>query len=357
MKTLDKYTENNILTATILIEAGEFDAALKDAYQCSKEKFTSPGRQEGMVLFDEALDICIPKLYAEFLRENGIVPSDQPEITDVSWPGAGSVTFTVQVPVLPKVSPDQYKGIAVKVPAGDKASFSEAVMREAAGRMEVSISETIVDQKLNAMLAEQKLHISQDPVYNVLADMVEILRKAYIATGITRSMAQVRSEAMDIMLQNLSKDQKEPSREHLYFLLKETVKGYRELPAGFDHKLDQILEERKQKTLEMTPEERAAEAYNAYLGSLDITEEGWLKMNMEKAVLYAKFDLLLDAVGEAESIVVTPEELEEAFVELGRQCGIGAEQVKASVDGDILQWKLKRDKARKLILESAVSIA
>jgi hypothetical protein len=38
----------------------------------------------------------------------------------------------------------------------------------------------------------------------------------------------------------------------------------------------------------MTSEERATEAFNAYLGSLDITEEGWLKMNREKAVLYAK---------------------------------------------------------------------
>jgi hypothetical protein len=61
-------------------------------------------------------------------------------------------------------------------------------------------------------------------------------------------------------------------------------------------------------------------------------------------------------VGEAESIVITPEELERAFGELGRQCGIHEEQVKVSVDGDILQWQLKRDKARKLILESAVSI-
>jgi len=42
---------------------------------------------------------------------------------------------------------------------------------------------------------------------------------------------------------------------------------------------------------------------------------------------------------------------------MGRQCGIDAEQVKASIDADILQWQLKRDKARKLILESAVSIA
>jgi trigger factor len=114
MKTLDKHREDNILTATILIETAEFDAALKDAYQCSMEKFIIPGRQEGMALYDEALDICIPKLYGKFLRENGIVPYGHPEITDVSQPGAGPVTFTVQVPVMPKVSTDQYKGIAVR---------------------------------------------------------------------------------------------------------------------------------------------------------------------------------------------------------------------------------------------------
>lgn len=368
MKILKNQSTDNILTATILIEAVEFASSLQEAYQVNKHEFTLPGREEGMisrkeleqvfgatVLYDEALDICIPKLYLEFIHEHQIAPVNQPEIVGVSWLVGGSVTFTIKIPTRPKVSPNQYKGIVVQVPADEKEAFTEAVMCEAARRTEVVIPEALVDQKLDATLAKQKMQIGRDPIYNVLADMVEILRKAYHATGITRSMAQVRSEAMDIMLQTMSGDQKEPSREHLFFLLKETVKGYRELPNRFDEKLDQILKERKQRTISMTPEERVTEAFSAYLGSLELTEEGWLRVNRDKAVLYAKFDLLLDAVGEAESIAVTPEEMEEAFVGIGRQCDIDTEQVKASIDTELLEWQLKRDKARKLILDSAVT--
>lgn len=337
MKILENKTKDSILTAKILIEAYEFASALEEAYQENKDP----------------LDICIPKLYLEFIREHGIVPLEQPEIVGVSWMERGGATFTIQVPVRPKVNPEQYKGIVVRVPSDDQAVFVEAVICEAARKIEVIIPEAMVDQKLNALFAEQKIQISQDPIYNVLGDMVEILIKAYQATGITRSMAQVRSEAMDIMLQTMSKDQKEPSKEHLYFLLKETVNRYRELPLEFDEKLDKILEERKQRTLEMTSDERVKEAFNAYLGSLDVTEDGWLEGNRDRAVLHAKFDLLLDAVGEAESIAIAPDEMEEVFIEIGLQCGIDAEQVKESIDGELLEWQLKRQKAKKLIFDSA----
>ena len=349
MKILENQTKDNLLTATILIEADEFASALQEAYQANKDKSTVSDWRE------EALDICIPKSYMEFARENHIAPAGQPEIVDVSWPGSGCVTFEIQVFVRPKVSPDQYKGIVVQVPADEEAAFSDAVVCEAVRRMKVGIPEAAVDLKLNAMLAEQKMQIGQDPIYNVLADMAELLKKAYQATGVSRPAAQVRSEAMDIMLQHMSGDQRELSKEHFYLLLKETVKGYRELPAGFDEKLDEIVKKRKQEMSDMTPEKRTAEAFGAYLGSLDLTEEGWLKENRGRAAVNAKFDLLLDAVGEAESIAVTPEEMEEAYGVIGLQCGIDAEQVKASIDAEPLEWQLKREKSRKLIMGSAVA--
>lgn len=361
MKILENKTSDNILTTKILIEADEFDAALEQAYQENNYKFTESGREEverifgPRVLYDEALDICIPKFYLEFIHKQCITPLEQPEIVDISWLENGCPTFTIQVAIRPKVSPEQYKGIVVRVPTDNQVAFTEAVICEAAGNIEVLMPETMINQKLNALLAEQKMQICQDPIYNVLADMVEILKKAYSATGISRSMAQVRSEAMDIMLQTMSKDQKEPTKEHLYFLLKETVKGYRELPAGFDEKLDIILEERKQSTLAMTSDEKIKETFSAYLGSLDLSEEVWLEENRNKAIIHAKFDLLLDAVGEAEEIGITADELVDAFMNIGKQCGIDLEEVKASVDRELLEWQLKRDKAKKLILDSAVT--
>ena len=74
-----------------------------------------------------------------------------------------------------------------------------------------TISDDEIDMKLDAMTASQKMHINADPIYHVLADFVAILDQAYRATGVRRSHAQVQSEALDIMLLTLSKDQQEVS--------------------------------------------------------------------------------------------------------------------------------------------------
>jgi hypothetical protein len=248
----------------------------------------------------------------------------------------------------------QYKGIEVNVPPGDDAAFAEAVRHEASGRFDADIPEETVERKLEALEAQEKLRINQDAIYHVLADMTFILTAAYRETGVTRPAAQVRSEAMDIMLQTFSSDRKEPSTGHFYQLLKSMITQYRTLPEQFDEKLDSIVEKRRKKTESMTPEERAAEAFNAYLGSLDLAEEQWKARNFQKAVRMAKYDLLLDTVTDKERIGAAPEEIERKYRTIADGCGTDVSVVKAKINPQMLIWEIKREKSDKLIIESAI---
>jgi FKBP-type peptidyl-prolyl cis-trans isomerase (trigger factor) len=248
----------------------------------------------------------------------------------------------------------QYKGIEVNVPPGDDAAFAEAVRQEAIGRFDADIPTETVERKLEAMTAQEKLRINQDAIYHILADITFILTAAYRETGVTRPAAQVRSEAMDIMLQTFSLDREEPSTGYFYQLLKSMVTQYRTLPEQFDEKLDSIVEKRKKKTESMAPEERANEAFNAYLGSLDLVEEQWKARNFQKAVQMAKYDLLLDVVADKEQIKAAPEEIEQKYRTISDDCGIDVSVVKTKINSDMLAWEIKREKADKLIIGSAI---
>jgi hypothetical protein len=265
----------------------------------------------------------------------------------------------------------QYKGIEVNVPPGDDAAFAKAVRYEASGRFDADIPKETVERKLEALEAQEKLRINQDAIYHVLADMTFILTAAYRETGVTRPAAQIRSEAMDIMLQTFSPepsaerrsregsppDREEPSTGHFYQLLKSMVTQYRTLPEQFDEKLDSIVENRRKKIESMTPEERATEAFKAYLGSLDLVEEQWKAQNFQKAVKMAKYDLLLDAVADKEQIKAAPEEIERKYRAIADDCGIDVSVVKTKINSETLAWEIKREKSDKLIVGSAIQKA
>jgi FKBP-type peptidyl-prolyl cis-trans isomerase (trigger factor) len=233
-------------------------------------------------------------------------------------------------------------------------AYMDAVLDGAARKMEADIPEEMIRRKLDAMIAREKLRINQDPVYNVLADTVDILDRAFRAVGVTRPMNQVRHEAMDVMLLSVSADQGEPSRERFCRQLKETVGLYRELPPEFDALLVHIFQEREEEMEKMEPEERIDEVFAVYLGSLNMTEEEWRAQNSEKAAGLVRRDLLLDEVAEAERIEVSAGEMAEAYRGIAEQCGIDTEEVKAGIDAEALEWQLRRDKAAKIIVGSAV---
>ena len=119
--------EHNMVKLTIEVEAAEFDAATKRAYNKKKSSFNLPGFRKGKVpmnviektygagvFYEDAANDIMPKAYADALDETGIDVVSRPEI-DVTKIGKGeSFIFTATVAIKPEVTLGQYKGLEVQ---------------------------------------------------------------------------------------------------------------------------------------------------------------------------------------------------------------------------------------------------
>lgn len=119
--------EHNMAKLTIEVEAAEFDAAVKRAYNKKKSSFNLPGFRKGKVpmnviektygagvFYEDAANDIMPKAYADALDEAGIDVVSRPEI-DVTKIGKGeSFIFTATVATKPEVTLGQYKGLEVQ---------------------------------------------------------------------------------------------------------------------------------------------------------------------------------------------------------------------------------------------------
>jgi len=210
-------------------------------------------------------------------------------------------------------------------------------------------TDEMVENKLNSMLAEEKIKIGSDPVYHVLANTVAMLDAAYRSVGITRPDAQVRSEALDIMLRTVSGDQEEVSDDYFRTLLAEAVKQYRPVPEDFTRKLDEAALKRREKAAKMTEEEQIQEAFDAYLGTLELDEDGWRAWNRKRAEAAVNEDYILDETAERENITVSDEECEKAVLEIAGQCGTTREAVLEAIDLERVRLRIRRDKAKQLM--------
>ena len=236
MIILASHTENGTNTAEIRIEPQEFWKALEDAYVENTDKIVVPGYAAGLAprseieklygetaLFDEALDLCVPKLYGRYLQEQGIRPVGRPQLTSVTWMQGGGAKFTVCCDIYPEVTLGQYKGVEVRAKRSDEEAFTAEALLAACRNMQTEVPQAMVSQKLEAMLAREKMKIGQDAIYHLLADFTAVLEAAYKEMDVYRPKAQVQAEALDVMLQTVSGDNKELSPEKFHALIRELV--------------------------------------------------------------------------------------------------------------------------------------
>ncbi|MDO5147313.1 MAG: trigger factor [Eubacteriales bacterium] len=119
--------EHNMAKLTIEVEAAEFDAACKRAYNKKKGTYNLPGFRKGKVpmnmiekvygagvFYEDAANDVMPKAYADALDETGLEVVSRPEV-DVTEIGKGTnFVFTATVALKPGVTLGQYKGLEVQ---------------------------------------------------------------------------------------------------------------------------------------------------------------------------------------------------------------------------------------------------
>lgn len=124
MKTSVEKLDKSRVRLHIDVDAEQLEEALDGAYKKVRKKVTVPGFRKGRVprailerqygqgiLYEDAIDILLPKVYSEAVKEQDIHPVDQPDVDiDDLEPGKG-VTFKVEVDVYPDITLGEYKGL------------------------------------------------------------------------------------------------------------------------------------------------------------------------------------------------------------------------------------------------------
>ena len=94
--------------------------------------------------------------------------------------------------------------------------------------------------------------------------------------------------------------------------------------------------------------------YFAMMGADEATFRTYIRPNAENEV---KSELLLEKVAEVENVLVSPEEIEEAYQEAAKAYNMDVEKIKSSVEEEFIERDLKLKKAAQLIVDSAVTLA
>ena len=94
--------------------------------------------------------------------------------------------------------------------------------------------------------------------------------------------------------------------------------------------------------------------YFAMMGADEATFRTYIRPNAENEV---KSELLLEKVAEVENVLVSPEEIEEAYQEAAKAYNMDVEKIKSSVEEEFIERDLKLKKAAQLIVDSAVALA
>ncbi|MCM3717035.1 trigger factor [Fictibacillus phosphorivorans] len=119
--------EGNQGVLTVEVEASEVDTALDQAFKKVVKKVNVPGFRKGKMprklfeqrfgvesLYQDALDILLPKAYGDAVQETGIEPVDRPEVDIEKMEQGSNLVFTAKVIVKPEVKLGEYKGLEVE---------------------------------------------------------------------------------------------------------------------------------------------------------------------------------------------------------------------------------------------------
>lgn len=119
--------EGNQGVLTVEVDATEVNTALDEAFKKVVKQVNVPGFRKGKMprslfekrfgvesLYQDALDIILPKAYSEAIDESGIEPVDRPEVDVEQMEKGQNLIFKATVTVKPEVKLGEYKGLEVE---------------------------------------------------------------------------------------------------------------------------------------------------------------------------------------------------------------------------------------------------
>ena len=135
--------EKNMAKLTVEVSTEDFKAAIKKAYNKTKNRFAIPGFRKGKasqaviekmygeaVFYEDAADEAINAYYAEAMNESGLDIVSRPEVTIEQIGKDQAFIYSALVAVKPEVTLGEYKGVEVeKADASVTAEDVEAELK------------------------------------------------------------------------------------------------------------------------------------------------------------------------------------------------------------------------------------
>ena len=296
----------------------------------------------------ETVEGCI-RLFAE---EKGLPQPALPRVTRMDETADGGLEFDFDAAVPPVVELGQYLGLEVYVPSDEAPDLH--VLRAAAERMKVEIPETYISRKTDGLMGQRLEDVAQRTGFVTLADMAAILRRVDAALALGRS----DDELWDAAVAAADEMSGAQLRAHS---IAETVEiiaaalfgeGAKDRDGAIENALRQRAEE-KQRT---NPETLAEECFACYLRMAGKTEESLRAELRADATELVRFDLLIDEVARREGLEVSNEEFDAALETIAGMYDMHPAEVLQLVGAAALRDRLRRDKARAMIVDSAKRI-
>ena len=296
----------------------------------------------------EAVEGCI-RLFSE---EKGLGQLALPRVTRMDESGDGGVEFDFDAAVPPVVELGQYLGLEVYVPSDEAPDLH--VLRAAAERMNVEIPETYISRKIDGLMRQRLEDVAQRTGFVTLADMAAILRRVDAALALGRSDDELWDAAVAAADEMSGAQLRAHSVAETVGIIAAALygEGAEDRNGAIENAL-RLRAEEKQRT---KPETLAEECFSCYLRMAGKTEESLREEFRDDATELVRFDLLIDEVARREGLEVSDEEFDAALETIAGMYDMHPAEVLQIVGAAALRDRLRRDKARAMIVDSAKRI-
>lgn len=372
---------------------------------------------EGMygaeVFYQDAMDELAPAAFDQGVKEGELKIVGAPAITDVKVTDEKGVDYTFSAEIYPAVTLGQYKGLEAERPVreitdDDVAAELESARKRNARKISADDREArmgdIANIDFDGYLNGERFDGGKSEGYEL-----ELGSNSFVPGFEEQIVGMKVGEEKDLDITFPQEYTPELAGKAVVFKAKLNGLSYNELPAlddefagdnGFDtldeYKADvraniekrfneqadsafrsEIVKKAIDNMTVTVPNsmiaEKAEDILRNYAANFGMTDrnmpieklmemlgvdENAMKNSIRPAAEYqVKNDLLLDAVAEAEKLEASAEEIDAYVTKMAEGFGATAEQLKTYFGEEMLAAEVKKDKAGKLIVDSAVAAA
>ena len=412
---------------TFEISQDQVKKALDQAFNRVKKNLRVPGFRKGHVsrvvfdqfygeeaLYEEALNIVLPEAYTEAVKEAGIDPVGQPQITPVSMDKNKPWVMKATVTVKPEVKLGDYKGIEVpkqskRVLVKDvdaelnkrREQNAELVLKDGAAKkgdtVTIDYEGSIDGKKFDGGSAKNySLELGSNTFIPGFEDQLEghkagddvdvkvTFPEDYGAKDLAGKEAHFATKIHEVKSKELPKlddefakdiDDSVESLDELKDKIKADLKKQKEDAANAAIQDAAITGAVKNATIDEIPQamidEDVQNQMNQYLGNMQRqgidpqtyfkltgTTEAQLREQIAKdAAERVKTNLVLEAIVKAEKLDATAKEIDQEIKDLAKEYNMDEKVVRNTLSDDMLKHDIAVRKAIDLITDNAKEVA